>query len=95
VLTSLGNLTGTGVLVVKSSDESKRFTPSVDLEMDRTLGEDCSLTWSQSVADESSSVLLDEPDFHLTVNEVKELSRPGMGVGGVHPAWSGKSFVLR
>jgi len=83
---SLGNLTGTGVLVVKSGDESKRFTPSVDLEMDRTLGEDGSLTWSQSVADESSTVLLDEPDFHLTVNEVKKLSRPGMGVGGIHSA---------
>jgi len=83
---SLGDLTGTGVLVVKSGDESERLTPDVDLEMDRTLGENGSLTRRQSVAHETSSVLLDEPDFHLTVNEEKELCRSGMGVGGVHSA---------
>jgi hypothetical protein len=49
--------------------------------------------WSQSVPDEASSVLLDEPDFHLTVNEEKELGRSGMGVGGVHSARSGEWFT--
>ena len=34
ILTSLGDLTGTGVLVVKGGDESNRVTPEVDLVMD-------------------------------------------------------------
>jgi len=88
ILTSLGDLAGTGVLVVKSSDESDRFTPEVDLVMDRTLGENGSLTLSQSVDDEASSVLLNEPGFHIPVDEVKELGRSGMGMGGVHSARS-------
>jgi len=83
---SLGDLASTRVLIVKSGDESERFTPGVDLVMDRTLGENGSLTWSQGVDDKASSILLDEPDLHTAVNEVKELGRPGVGVGGVHPA---------
>ena len=88
ILTSLGNLTGTGVFIVKSGDESKRLTPEVDLVMDRTLGENGSLTWSQIVDDEASPVLLDEPDFHIPVDEVKELGRSGMSMGGIHSARS-------
>jgi len=83
---SLGNLAGTWVLVVKSGDESERLTAGVDLVMDGTLGENGSLALSQGVGDETSSVLLDEPDFHVAINEVKELGRPGMGMGGVHSA---------
>ena len=56
--------------------------------MDRTLGEDGSLTLSQGVDDEASPVLLDETGFHISVNEEKELGRSGMGVGGVHSARS-------
>ena len=93
ILTSLGNLAGTRVLVVKSGDESERLTAGVDLVMDGTLGENGSLTWGQGVDDEASSVLLDEPDFHVAVNEVKELGRPGMGMGGIHPARPGERFV--
>ena len=84
ILTSLGDLTGTGVLVVKSGNESERLTPEVDLVMSRTLGENGSLTLSQRVDDEASPVLLDEPGFHITVGDVKELGRSGMGMGGVH-----------
>ena len=84
ILTSLGDLKGTGVLVVKSSDEGDGVTPGVDLVMDRTLGEDGSLTFSQGVDDEASPVLLDEPGFHITVDEEKELGRSGVGMGGVH-----------
>lgn len=94
ILTSLGNLTGTWVLVVKGGDESERLTAGVDLVMDGTLGENGSLTWGQSVDDEASSVLLDEPDFHVAVNEVKELGRPRMGMRGVHSARSGERFAL-
>jgi len=88
ILTSLTDLIDTRVFVVKSSDESERFTPGVDLIMDRTLGENCSLTRSQGVDDESSPVLLDEPGFHIALDEIKELGRSGMGVGGVHSARS-------
>ena len=56
--------------------------------MDRTLGENGSLTCSHGVGDEASSVLFDEPDIHVTVNEEKELSRSGVCVGGVHSAGS-------
>jgi hypothetical protein len=87
-LTSLGDLTGTGVLVVKSSDESDRITPEVDLVMDRTLGENGSLAFTQFVDDEAGSVLLNEPGFQVAVDEEKELGRSGMGVGSVHSARS-------
>jgi hypothetical protein len=94
-LTSLGDLTGTRVLVVESGDESQRLAPEVDLVMDRSLGEERSLTCAHGVDDESSTVLLDEPGFHLAVNDVQELGSSGMGVGAVHPARSGEWFVLR
>jgi len=83
---SLSDLTGTGVLVAKSGDEGERITPGVDLVMDRTLGEKGSLAWSQGVDDETSPVLFDEPCFHIALDEIKELGRSGMGVGGVHSA---------
>ena len=88
MLTSLGDLAGTGVLVVESGNESDRLTPEVDLVMDRTLGENGSLTLGQSIDDEASSVLLDEPGFHIPIDEVKELGRSGMGMRGVHSARS-------
>ena len=94
VLTSLSDLTNTGVLVVKSGNESKRFTPKVDLVMDRTLGEKGSLTLIYVVDDETSSVLLDEPSFQLAVNDVQELGRSGMGVGAVHAARSDRWSAL-
>ena len=94
-LTSLSDLTNTGVLVAKSGDESKRFTPKVDLVMDRTLGEKGSLTLRYGVDNETGSVLLDERSFHLTVNDEQELGRSGMGVGAVHSARSDRWFVLR
>ena len=59
----MSDLTSTRVLVVKRGDESKRFTPKVGLEMDRTFGEDRTLTLSHGVDNESSPVLLDEPGF--------------------------------
>lgn len=52
--------------------------------MDRTLGKEGSLTCGQLVDDKASSVLLDEPGFHIAVDEIKELGCSGMGVGGVH-----------
>ena len=58
--------------------------------MDRSLGEERSLTFAHGVDDESSTILLDEPGFYLAVNDVQEFGRSGMGVGGVHPARSGK-----
>ena len=88
ILTSLSDLIDTRVFVVKGSDESERFTSGVDLVMDRTLGENGSLTLGQSIDDEASSVLLDEPGFHISVDEVKELGRSGMSMGGVHSARS-------
>ena len=51
LLTSLGDLVNTRVLVVKSSDEGNRFTAEVDLEMDRTLGEDVKVTAEMRVKD--------------------------------------------
>ena len=87
-LTSLSNLVNTRILIIKSRDKGDRFTAEVDLEVDRTLGENGSLTLSQGVADETSTVLLNEPDVHLTVNEEQELGRSGVGVWGVHSAWS-------
>lgn len=83
---SLGDLAGTRVLVVKSSDEEERFTPGVDLIMDRTLGEKGALTRSHRIDDETRSVLLDEPGFHGSIDEEKDLGRSGMGVRGVHSA---------
>ena len=59
----MGSLTGTRVLIVKRGDESERFTPKVDLEMDRTLGEDRTLSLSHGVGNESGPVLLDKPGF--------------------------------
>ena len=83
-LTSLGNLANSRVLVVKSGDKGERFTPSVDLVMDRTLGEDGSLALSHRVDDEASTVLLDKPSFHRAVNNEQELGRARMCVGRVH-----------
>jgi len=83
---SLSDLASTGVLVVKSSDEEEGITPEVDLIMDRTFGEKGSLTLRHGVDDEASSVLLNEPSFHLAVNNEQELGCSGMGVGGVHSA---------
>ena len=88
ILTSLGDLTGTGVLVVKSGDESDRVTSDIDLVMDRTLGENSSLTCTQGIDDKASPVLLDEPSFHVTIGEVKDLGRSGVGMGCVHSARS-------
>ena len=94
MLTSLGDLADSRVLVVKSGDESERLTPEVDLEMDRSHWEDGSLAFGQGVDDESSSVLFDEPGFHLTVtDDVEELGRPGMGVRSVHP--TGPNWKIR
>ena len=84
----MGDLVNTRILIVKSRDEGDRFTPDVDLVMDRTLGENGSLTLSQGVADEASTILLDKPDIHLTINEEQELGRSRMGVWGVHSARS-------
>jgi hypothetical protein len=94
-LTSLGDLADTRVLVVESSDESQRLAPEVDLVMDRTLGEERSLTCADGVEDESSTVLLDESGLHLAVNDKQELGGSGMGVGAVHSARSGEWFRVR
>ena len=51
--------------------------------MDSTLGEDGSLASGHGVADEASTVLLDEPNFYLAVDEELELGRSGVGVWGV------------
>jgi len=83
---SLGDLVNARVFVVKSSDESNWFTAEVELVVDRSLGENGSLTLTQGVDDEASAVLLDEPGVHLTVNEEQELRRSGMGVRAVHSA---------
>jgi hypothetical protein len=88
ILTSLGDLTDTRVLVVESGDKSQRLTPEVDLVMDRSLGEERSLTFAHGVDDEASAVLLDEPSFHLAINDVQELGCSGVSVGAVHPARS-------
>jgi hypothetical protein len=93
ILTSLGNLTDTGILVVKSGDKSKRFTSEVGLEVDRSLGEEGPLTCIHGVEDEPGPILFDEPGFDLTVNDVQELGRSGMGVRGIHSARSGEWFV--
>jgi hypothetical protein len=83
---SLGNLVNTRILIVESRDEGDGFTAEVDLEVDRTLGENGPLALGQGVADEASTVLLNEPDLHLTVNEEQELGRSGVSVWGVHSA---------
>jgi len=82
---SLGDLTGTRVLIVKRGDESKGFTPKVGLEMGRTLGEDRTLTLTQGIDNESRPVLLNKPRLELTTaGEVQELGRSGMRVRRVH-----------
>jgi len=63
-LTSLTDLGGTRILIIKSSDEEERFTSGVDLVVDRTLGEDRSLTLGHGVKDESGAALFDESGFH-------------------------------
>jgi len=83
---SLGDLASTGIFVVESGDERERLTPEVDLIVNRTLGKEGALTWAQFVDNKASSVLLDEPSFHLAVNVEKDLGCSGMGVGGVHSA---------
>jgi len=83
---SLSGLVNSGVLIVESGDESDRFTAEVELVMDRTLGENCSLTPGEGVDDKASPVLFDEPGIHLTINEEQELGRSRVGVGGVHSA---------
>lgn len=85
-LTSLSDLVGTRVLIVKSSDEDERITSNIDLVVDGTLGEDRSLTSGQGVEDEPSAVLLDESGFHRSVHKVQKLGCSRVGVRGVHTA---------
>ena len=65
--------------------------------MDRTLGENRSLSFAQGVDHEASPVLLDESGLHITVDEEKELGRSGVGMGGVHSTrskrWVSKGIV--
>lgn len=83
---SLSDLVNTRVLIVESGDECEGFTAEVELEMDRSFGEDGSLTLGQRVSDKASTVLLDESDVHLAVDEEQEFGRSGVGVWGVHSA---------
>lgn len=87
-LTSLSDLTGAGVLVVESGDEEDRITAGVDLVVDRPLREEGTLAFGQGIVDEASPVLFDESSFHLSVDEVKDLGCSGVGVRGIHAAWS-------
>jgi len=86
-LTSLSDLGGTGVLVVKGGDEEGWIAAGVDLVVDRSLREKCTLTFGQDIGDEASTVLFDESGFQLSGHEVKDLCRSGVGVGGIHAAW--------
>ena len=52
------------------------------------MGEKGTLAFSQDVVDEASSILFNEPGFHLSAYEIKDLGRSGVGVRGVHAAWS-------
>ena len=94
-LTSLSDLVGTRVLIVKSSDEDERITSSIDLVVDGTLGEDRSLASGQGVDDEPSAVLLDEPSFHRSVHKVQKLGRSRVGVRGVHTARPEMCILVR
>jgi len=85
---SLSDLAGARVLVIESGDKENWTTANIDLIMDRSLREKGALTFGQDVVDEGSTVLLDETGFHLSVYEVKELGRSGVGVRGIHAAWS-------
>jgi len=86
-LTSLRNLGGTGVFVVKRGDEEDRVAAGVDLVVDRPLREERTLTFGQDIVDEASTVFFDESGFHLSSHKVKDLGRSGVGVRGVHAAW--------
>jgi len=94
-LTSLSDLGGTRILIIKSSDEEERFTSGVDLVVDGTLGEERSLTLGHGVENESSAVLFDETGFHCPVHNVQELGRSRVGVRAVHAAWAEKSIYFR
>lgn len=82
------DLGGTRILIIKSSDEEERFTSGVDLVVNRTLGEDRSLTLCHCVEDESGAALFDESGFHGSVHNVQELGRSRVGVRGVHATWA-------
>ena len=85
----MSNLADARVFIVKDGDESERFTPEVNLEMNRPLREDGSLTLGHGIDYDPSPALFDEPSLHLTVaSDVKDLCRAGMCVWGVHPTRS-------
>jgi len=95
-LTSLSDLGGTRVLIIKSSDEGERFASSIDLVVDGTLGEERSLALGHSVEDESSTTLFDETGFHRrAIHSVQELGRPRVSVRGVHTARAGMRMCFR
>jgi len=84
---ALSDLTGTRVLVIESSDKEDWITAGVDLIVDRPMRKKGALTFGQDVVDEASTVLSNEPGFHLSAHEVKDLGCPGVCVRGVHAAW--------
>ena len=86
-LTSLSDLGGTGVFVIKSGDEEDGIAASVDLVVDRPLGEKCTLTFGQDVVDKASTVLFDESGFEFSGHEVKDFGRSRVGVRSIHAAW--------
>ena len=79
-LTSLSDLSATGVLAIKSGNEEDRIATDIYLIVDRSLREKGTLPFGQGIADEASAVLFDEPGFHLSVHEVKDLVRSWVGV---------------
>jgi hypothetical protein len=88
LLTSLSNLARTGVFVVENGNKEDWIAAGVRLVVaDRPLREKDTLTFCQGVFDETSTILSNKARFHLSVHEVEDLGRSGVGMRGVYAAW--------